>query len=319
MKKLFYKLALIVAAVLTGFEILFGSVLPRMVMASKDSYITRWSKFYNGGEPAADIIFLGSSRAQRHCDPEIVANRTHLSADVIAEPGAKIDVYERLYDDYLKKHPRPKILLISIDFTGLDSVIYLSFPEQFFPSINSSDRISEMREFNLIKYHKPFGYFYFKELYMETIERPFVDQHINGYLPVDAGWDGTMEGFIGKFPNGFNFKVYQPTMEKLFKFMAREKKAGVRCIGFIAPEYDEVWKYEKNRTSVIQQIYQYADIIKVPVWNFSDSSYKPCFNKAYFYNSQHLNKKGATVFSKDLSDSILRYYSVNHPGDNETR
>ena len=298
-------------AVLIWFEIIFGLVLPKKVAESKDSYLIRWRELYSK-EAGAKIICLGSSRVHRHYNPEIISGITHLTTEVIAEPGAKIDVFERLYDDYLKKNQRPKILLVGIDLTGLDSVVFLPSPEQFFPPMDLSDHISEMSEFSLIKYHKPLGYFYYKELYMDLMENPVLQPHINGFLVRDEKWDSSLEDFIGKYPHGFAFKVFQPTLAKIFQFMAREKKAGVQCIGVIAPEYHEVWKYENNRTSTLKQIYQYANSVKIPIWNFSDSSYKSCFNKEIFYNSQHLNKEGSTIFSKDLSDSILRYCSLGN-------
>ena len=279
-----------------------------MVKKSNDSYINRWSKFYNE-KAGAEIVCLGSSRVHRHCNPEIISNITHLTTEVIAEPGAKVDVFEKLYDDYLKINPRPKILLVGIDLSGLDSMVYLPYPEQFFPSIDRTDRISEMPEFKLFKYHKPLGYFYYKELYLDITESPVLQQHKNGFLVRDEKWDGALEDIIGKFPNGFKFKLYQPTIEKIFQFMVRERKAGVQCFGFIAPEYHEVWRYENNRIQALAMIYHYADNEKIPVWNFSDSFYEPCFNRELFYNSQHLNRQGSAIFSRDLSDSILRYSS----------
>jgi hypothetical protein len=311
LKSLFYKLAFIFVAVLIWFELVFGIVLPRKVAKSRDSYIVRWEKLYTE-RTNAGIVCIGSSRIHRHCNPEIIFGITHLSTEIIAEPGAKIDVFIKLYDDYLKLNKRPKILVVGIDLTGLDSMIFLPSPEQFFPPINSSDYISDMSEFNFIKYHKALGYFYFKELYMDILEDPILEQHTNGFLVRDEKWNNSLENFIGKYPHGYTFQVFPPTLEKIFQFMEREKKAGVQCVGLIAPEYYEVWQYENNRSVVCGQINKYAEKTGIPVWNFSDSSYKPCFNKELFYNSQHLNKEGSTIFSRDLSDSILKYCSLGN-------
>ena len=170
-----------------------------MVAKSNDSYINRWSKLYNE-KAGAEIVCLGSSRVHRHCNPEIISKITHLKTEVVAEPGAKIEVLERLYDDYLKINPRPKILLVGIDLSGLDSVDFLPFPEQFFPSIDRKDHISEMPEFNLFKYHRALGYFYYKELYLDLLEDPVLQQHKNGFLVRDEKWDGAFEDIIGKYP-----------------------------------------------------------------------------------------------------------------------
>jgi hypothetical protein len=308
-KALLYKLFLIFIAVAIGFEIIFGLVFPKIVLAGNDSYINRWRQFYTKSARAG-LVCLGSSRAEQHCNPEIISGITHLKTEVIAESGAKIDVFENLYADYLGRNPRPAILLIDIDFTGLDSSIYLPFPEQFFPFITTANRISNMPEFNIIKYHKPLGYFYFKERYINMLAKPERIQHVNGFLVRDENWDSAMEDFIGKYPDGYTFGLYLPTLKKIFGLMARERSAGVQCLGFIAPEYYEVWKYENNRAFVLSEIFRYADSTGIRVLNFSDSSYKPCFNKDYFYNSQHLNSQGSAIFSRDLADSVLRYCST---------
>jgi hypothetical protein len=314
-KALFYKLLLIFSAVAAGFEIIFGLILPKMVLASNDSYINRWKRLYTV-RVGADIVCLGSSRVHRHCNPEIISGITHLKTEVVAEPGAKIDVFERLFDDYLRKNPRPKILLVGIDLTGLDSLVYLPYPEQFYPSIGSSDRISEMPEYNWIRYPKSFGYFHFKELYFDIIENPDRMQHKNGFLERNEKWNNAFEDFIGKYPHGYTFKLFSPTLKKIFGFMSEEERLGTQCIGFIAPEYHEVWQYENNRALVLRDIFRYADSTGIRVLNFSNSSYKPCFNRDYFYNSQHLNGQGSSVFSRDLADSILRYCSNGKKIDN---
>ena len=283
--------------------------MPRLVKRSHDSFLVRWGSFYSQATDA-ELVCLGSSRVHRHCNPEIISGITHLKTEVIAAPGAKIDMFEKLYYDYLQRNKRPKVLLVGIDLTGLDSLIILPFPEYFFPFMSVKSNISEMNEFNVFKYHKALGYFYYKEQYIDMMEYPEVHPHINGFLVRDEKWNLQLETLLGKFPNGFPLNVYQPTMKKIFQFMEKEKEAGVLCIGFISPEFNEVWKYELNRKQALKEVYRYADSVKIPIWNFSDSSYKVCFNREIFYNSQHLNKVGSTIFSRDLSDSVLRYQGL---------
>jgi hypothetical protein len=231
-----------------------------------------------------------------------------LKAELIAVPSAKIDFFERVYEDYLKRNQRPKVLIVSIDPTMLDSVSVTPYPEYFYPFIGRADEVSKVKEYDLIKYNKALGYFYFKDVYLDMKQNPDLQMHVHGFLPQTKDtWDNKLELFMGRYPHGFTLNIYHPELEEVFKLMAAEEKAGVKCIGLISPEYQEAWKYENNRAWVFQQINALAEANHATVLNFDDSAYSPCFKKALFYNSQHLNESGAAIFSKDLADSLLRY------------
>jgi hypothetical protein len=312
MKNLAYKLAVIFTGTLLGFEIIFGFLFPKFVGSIEDSYLKRWRDFYTK-KSGAELVCLGSSRIHRHCNPIVISEITKLRTETIAVGGAKIEFFERLYDDYLMRNPRPKVLVVGIDLTGVDSLPYTPFPEYFFPFIHLSDRISGMNEYNIIKYHKPLGYFYFKDIYTDMKLNPEIQNHIDGFLVRDIKWDSTLELVLGKNPRGYTLNMYEPTIEKIMKFIKREENAGVESVGIISPEYNEIWKYEMNRWDIIRKIYQVATKYNVRIINFADSLYKPCFNQAYFYNSHHLNKEGSTVFSRDLADSVVKYCLLKQP------
>jgi hypothetical protein len=177
-------------------------------------------------------------------------------------------------------------------------------PEYFYPFLNPSDAIAGYDEYHLIKYYKPFGYFYYKESYYDIVTSPEKAQHYLGYLPVDKPWDNNQEPFGSRFPHGFDLEVNDGTISELMQFMHDQEKQGTSCVGIIAPEYQAVWKVENNRRIAIAKLFEMASFAHIRILNFSDSAYQLCFNKAYFFNSQHLNRAGAELFSKDLADSI---------------
>ena len=301
------KLFLIMAIVITIATFLFGFILPKELIQSGDGYIDRWHKFYTQ-QSSADLVLLGSSRIHRHCDTKILSGMTHFKAEVVATAGAQFHFYEKLFEDYLKRNPNPKLLIVGIDLTGLGNSNYVPNPEYFFPFIQPSDAVASFAEFNYIKRFKPLGYFYYKEIYYEKIVNPENAPHFAGFSPRDESWDNTQEPFIGKFASGFNLELSDQTIDHIFNFMQEQQKKGVNCMAIIAPEYYPVWSIENNRNLAIQKLFNTANYLKIRLINFSDSSYKICFNQRYFYNSQHLNKNGAEIFSKDLADSINKYY-----------
>ncbi len=308
MKPLIFKIAVIFIGVLIGFQIVFGSFFPKLVYGIQDTNLIRWHQFYTENS-SAELVCLGSSTILRHCNPDVISAITHLKTEDIAIPSARADFFERLYEDYLKRNPRPKVLLVSINPVNLDSVSVVPYPEYFYPFIGRWDEVSKVKAFDLMKYNKAFGYFYFKDIYLDMKQNPDRQMHIHGFLPqLSDTWNGKLELFMGRYPHGFTLNFYQPELEKIFKLMAAEEKAGVRCIGVISPEYQEVWKYENNRAWIFQKINELAAAYHATVLNFDDSAYSPCLKKNLFYNSQHLNRAGADIFSKDLADSILNYY-----------
>ncbi len=305
MKALFGKLALVFIGSAIVFELVFGLALPALVLRSKDTYLSRWRQFYEqtGG---ATLVCLGSSRVHRHCDPEIISALTHYRSEVIAVAGAKFDFFERMYKDWLQRNPRPKILVVGIDLTGLGSQSPTPFPHYFYPSMKASDQIAQEPDYILTRHHKPLGYFYYKELYAYALEFPDGPSHIAGFLPSEASWQQSeWESYVRSVPHGYGLGASSSTIREVFRFMKEEKEAGVNCVGVLSPEYQGIWKYEKDRQGVLQEVVQEAQRQGIRLFNFSDSSYLPCFNTRYFYDFEHLNKTGATVFSRDLADSLV--------------
>jgi hypothetical protein len=292
-------------AVLGLSEILFGFIVPRLVIHSGDTYINRWHDFYTKGSNA-QIVILGSSRVHRHCDPEIISSGTHLKTEVVATAGANYFFYEKLFEDYLKRNERPRLLIVGIDLTGLGTDIFVPYPEYFFPFLQPTDAIASFDEYHFIKYHKALGYFYYKDIYYDKIQNPWTVPHQSGFLPEEETQD--LNPLHRNLLEGYQLKVSDRTLKSLFEFINEQKKAGTTCIGIISPEYFPIWSREVNRDQALRKIFREAGLEKFKVINFSDGSYKLCFNKNYFFNDEHLNRAGAEIFSKDLADSINRYY-----------
>jgi hypothetical protein len=305
LKTVFLKLFLILSITITLAEVLFGLILPKLVLGSGDTYINRWHDFFTK-KSGADLVCLGSSRIHRHCDPSIISKETHLKTEIVANAGAQFYFFEKLYEDFLKTNPKPKLLVVGIDLTGLGNKKFVPDPEYFFPFIKPSNAIAGFDEYNFIKYHKPLGYFYYKEIYLDLIQNSWLRPHDAGYLPEEK--PSVKEAFLGVLPKGFTLDLNDETIKHIFQFMSDQQKGGVACIGIISPEYFPVWTYENNRHLAMAKLYKEASQEHVRIINFSDSAYSVCFNKNLFFNSQHLNKAGAEIFSHDLADSINKYY-----------
>lgn len=70
------------------------------------------------------------------------------------------------------------------------------------------------------------------------------------------------------------------------------------------PSYKESQVYIKNHDKILNLYKEYANNKTIYFLDYSNSYL--CYDKKYFYNSQHLNKTGAELFSKDLSQKIKK-------------
>ena len=308
MKPFWLKLASISFIVALLFQIVFGVIVPKMLIRQDDSYLKRWNDFYT--IPVnADIVILGSSRVHRHFDPKEILKVTGMLTEDIAISGAHFNFVKSLYADYLRINKRPKILIVGIDFGGLTEDHTLPFPEFFYPQIHNSTFLKGANEYKYFRLKQCLGYFYYKERYFDIIENPDHMQHTHGYLPRNINWgdEKAVGDNQGNKPFFYSFSL--SAVDSIMAFIHTQNQQGVKCFGVLAPQYAGIFKFEQNRDRLLTLIDSAARSRQVKVLNFIQSGYKLNFDRHYFYNNEHLNAKGASVFSKDFADSLNRIIS----------
>lgn len=69
-----------------------------------------------------------------------------------------------------------------------------------------------------------------------------------------------------------------------------------------APEYIQGQKFIKNRSQIIAIYTKYSKQYQIPFYDFSNDAI--CYQKKYFYNSVHMNKTGAELFTAKFIDTL---------------
>jgi hypothetical protein len=69
---------------------------------------------------------------------------------------------------------------------------------------------------------------------------------------------------------------------------------------------------ENNRSQIMKTFRDISAKLNVPFWDYSGSPI--CRDRELFYNSQHLNTRGAEVFSADLANRL----AAERPWKDET-
>jgi len=90
---------------------------------------------------------------------------------------------------------------------------------------------------------------------------------------------------------------------KLFeKFLSECKVQDINLIFVYAPEYKEGQKFLEKREEVIKIYKKYSEQYQIPFYDYSNDAI--CYQKKYFYNSVHMNKTGAELFTTKLIDTL---------------
>jgi len=83
------------------------------------------------------------------------------------------------------------------------------------------------------------------------------------------------------------------------QILETSEQHGIRTILVMSPDYLGAHEFIRNRTDTLRTYREIADRFRVPFWDYSRAPMSA--ERAYFYNSQHLNHEGAAVFSTILA------------------
>ena len=125
---------------------------------------------------------------------------------------------------------------------------------------------------------------------------------LRGYSPQYLTWNKDFERFKAQNPFGIKLTPDPQKIQSLVEILDICKKRGVKVILVFSPDFQEAQGFFLNRKDTFKIFRNLADKFQVPFWDYSENPM--CGNKEYFYNSQHLNQVGATVFSKSIAQRL---------------
>ena len=121
-----------------------------------------------------------------------------------------------------------------------------------------------------------------------------------GYNSSDISWNDDLEN--AKAKNEFyKIEFNNSTINLLKQFLSECQNKKISIVFVYVPEYIEGQKYIQNHKELISLYKEIASDYNIPFFNYSKDSLS--FKKKYFYNSLHLNKTGAELFSKKLAQN----------------
>lgn len=307
-KKIFFLFVLLIISLYT-----FAYMVDTGLRKSRNSHFASWNDLYNS-KINADLLIMGSSRAEFHISPKIIDAELTLNSYNLGLSAWHFDMQYARFRMYLQHNRKPKYIIHNVDVYGFSKRADVIDYPQFLPYINDTilQNVTHKHkgEFDIYQQNIPLfkyknqqklafegflGFVGFSNLYDTTSK-------YKGYQGNDYAWNKDFESFKERFPKGATYRFDKELKRQFEEYLTFCKRENIKVILVYAPEYHEVQSYYKNKSELINLCQK---SVKEYGCHFLDYSKNLlCYDRKYFYNSQHMNRKGAELFSLDLGKKI---------------
>ena len=294
--------------ILLGLQVIVDSGLRK----SDYHLYSEWNDIYNG-TINADLIIMGSSRAWIGISPNILDEELNLNTYNLGINAWTFPMQNARFNIYLQHNKKPKYIVHNMDIQMLSRREDLFNYQQFLPYLNDPDIRAATKgykgEFGLAQYYFPmFKYNGNLNLaaagflsYLDLVNYERVNT--KGYEGRRLDWDGSFDEFKKKNPSGYTHPFEKEIAEEFRNYLMYCKENEIKVILVFSPEYAELHPLITNEKDLIALFQSYSTEFDIPFLDYSE--HPICFNKAYFYNSEHLNKEGSELFSNILAQDLL--------------
>lgn len=273
------------------------------------------------GRVNAEVVISGSSRAMAHYDSRVIESVTGLKTFNIGRNGSQTDMQVAVLKMYLERNTAPKIIIHNLDLFTFKKSRDIYDRAQYQPYLQSPSLYEAIRRIDpkvwLSRYIPLYGYA------VEDLRLTWVlggaayfniqpkETEYSGFEPRYLSWTSDFEAFRSQHPNGVAFEFEREAIYDLQSIVNLCAARGITIIMSYSPVYWEMQKLERNREEIFEQFRAIAKAANSPLWDFSRSSI--CLDRENFYNSQHLNARGAELFSRELAQMLKGYLEDGNP------
>jgi len=265
------------------------------------------------GKINAEILISGSSRALSHYDPLIIERVTGCPTFNIGLNGSQTDMQLARLKAYLNHNQQPKLLVQNLDLYTFVTSHEIYDPAQYVPYLAEEPIYAGVRRVYphawKWKYLPLYGYAVEDMRFNWLVGLNALagiqpeEDHFNGYRPKDVGWTGDFEKFRADNPEGLVMKTEAQGEQDFEELLMMCAERHIPVLVVYSPEYHQVQIMERNRKEILAKANELAARFHFLLWDYSESPI--CRDRSNFYNSQHLNKRGATSFSQEFASRLL--------------
>lgn len=285
-------------------------VIDNGLQKSNYIYYAEWNDLFNG-KINADLLICGSSRAWKDVSPAILDSALHLNTYNLGMDGTHFSIQYDRVKMYLLYNKAPKYIVHTFDFTSFAERNSMDNQLQFLPYLSNNEVINYTDKYAdhftwaeryvpLFKYNNQLGIF--KEGVNSFFGRGVPAIKYKGYQGQQQQWDHSFDRYITRNPNPVSIHVAGYSVKRLYDYLEFCNKKGIKVILVFPPVYYEFLHYCKNKDYIFSIFRNCQTRYGVNFLDYSNDELSQSKNN--FYNSQHLNKAGAEMFSVKLAKDI---------------
>ncbi len=259
-----------------------------------------------------DVLILGNSRASCGYDPYCLDSVLGCNSRNIGVSGQAFGIAELRYRIYRRHNPAPKLLIVNIDAGQLGAGALGYEREQYYPYITDTILHETLIQNGLTWWDLHIPLYRYRGNYKYVglgLCNTFGIYHLKGwgykgYFPHPAGeWHGqelqNQLTIHGKIPCGMDSAVVQ----LMDNFLYNAKQEGIQTVLVYAPIYYLLEENFAPAYDTIMATYQaFSRKYDVPILDYHGTPM--CYDTTYFYDSNHVNSLGATIFTIRLAQDI---------------
>tara|TARA_Y100001958_G_scaffold160076_1_gene165915 strand:- start:7473 stop:8465 length:993 start_codon:yes stop_codon:yes gene_type:complete len=268
-----------------------------------------------------EVLVMGSSHVQFGVDTQVLSNETNLeSYNAGFGWGTNIYIQKNFLKDYLSLKEAPRLILYGIDVISLGSSKIDEFSDlNQSLSIEKKDRLSSILS-RVPLQSKAFMYGSSFVNYLSGLKGGKWTLPIHFYSKVDYSMFETFEGYsitnhgqvkgYGKLNKNYiryasrSFSVNRVGVDSLAEILNLCSKNDIKIIFFQVPEHKVALQFSKKYEDFNLWMQEFSSKYNVAYMNFNNSESFPIEQDSYFFDSDHLNAKGAKHFTKRLAKKI---------------
>lgn len=275
-----------------------------------------WNAIYDS-KINADLIILGSSRAQSQINPIILDSTLNMMTYNLGMSGYGFDMGFTRLKVYLKYNKKPKYIIQTIDYGDFGRGKELPFKDQFIPYLSDKLLFNELASRGLPTYYKYFPFIKYHEsktvVALGVLEyfhlKHFPDRKIKGYFLQPRQWNPAAFELQKQKKEKILIK-YDKRSIKLFEEMLDwGEKNDIKIFIVFTPKYYELLQMEAGYEELHAVVERLSKQYHAPILNYY---FDPlCSNTNYFHNAMHLNDLGARYFTEKLGRDIKSLLQKN--------
>lgn len=308
--KIFLKKIILFTSILVIVLIILDYSVTKGLKKSQSYTFNNLNKIFNS-EINADLLVNGSSKALYQISPRILDSVLELNSYNLGMDGTEFIPQKMQFDLYLEHNKKPETIVQIVSNTTLIK------KEELFEYMKFAPYLDENEIRKVTKQYKGFSFFDYYVPFIKYSGSPNIvingllnfinidlkkDTKYKGYSEKNIDWDNSFNIFTAANKDGVTMQMDSKSTELFENYIIECKNKKIAIFLVYPPTYSISHKYINNRAEIISYYSNISRKYEVPFLDYSNMTIAQ--SKDYFYNSQHLNKKGAELFSKKLSNDI---------------